>query len=81
VKLILHWGHGLSHRVPEISTPISLAVIGAVLAVTTVASLIRSRRDPAARAHAGAVIGVPPQARPGGQDSSGDGHGQGPRAG
>jgi hypothetical protein len=48
-----------------------------VLTVTTAASLIRSRRDPAARAHAGAVIGTPPQARPGGRDSSGDGQGQG----
>ncbi len=76
VKLILHWGHGVSHQVPEISTPVSLAVIAAVLAVTTVASLIRSRRDPAARAHAGAVIGTPLQARPGGQDPAGDGHEQ-----
>jgi tellurite resistance protein TerC len=30
-KLILHWAHGLSHAVPEISTGLSLAVIGAVL--------------------------------------------------
>ena len=60
VKLILHWGHGLDHRVPEISTALSLAVIGAVLTVTTVASLIKSRRDPTARAHAGAVLGTPP---------------------
>lgn len=64
VKLILHWGHGLSHQVPEISTPVSLAVIVAVLTVTIVTSLARSRRDPAARAHAGAVIGAPPQAAP-----------------
>ena len=64
VKLILHWGHGVSHQVPEISTPVSLAVIAAVLAVTTIASLIRSRRDPAARAHAGAVLGTPPQQAP-----------------
>jgi predicted tellurium resistance membrane protein TerC len=35
VKLILHWGHGLDHRVPEITTAVSLAVIGVVLAVTT----------------------------------------------
>ena len=62
VKLILHWGHGLDHRVPEITTAVSLAVIAVVLAVTTVASLIKSRRDPAARAHAGAVIGTPPRA-------------------
>lgn len=68
VKLILHWGHGLSHQVPEISTPISLAVIAAVLTITTIASLIRSRRDPTAQAHAGAVLGTPPRARPAGQD-------------
>jgi len=59
VKLILHWAHGLSHHVPEISTAISLAVIGAILAVTTAASLMKSRRDPAARAHAGSVLGSP----------------------
>jgi tellurite resistance protein TerC len=62
VKLILHWAHGLDPRVPEISTALSLIVIGVVLAVTTVASLIKSRRDPTARAHAGAVIGAPPRA-------------------
>ena len=79
VKLILHWGHGLSHRVPEISTAVSLIVIAVVLTVTTAASLIRSRRDPAARAHAGAVIGTPPQTGSAEQDSSGDGHEQGLR--
>ena len=64
VKLILHWGHGIDPRVPEISTAVSLAVIAVVLGVTTVASLIKSRRDPAARAHAGAVLGTPPPAAP-----------------
>ena len=64
VKLILHWGHGLNPRVPEITTAVSLAVIAGVLAATTVASLIKSRRDPAARAHAGAVLGTPPPAAP-----------------
>jgi tellurite resistance protein TerC len=63
VKLILHWIHGINASVPEISTLVSLAVIAAVLAVTTVASLMRSRRDPAARAHAGAILGTP-RARP-----------------
>src|SRR5215469_2439113 len=58
-KLILHWAHGLSHAVPEISTALSLAVIGGVLAITTAASLVKSRRDPGARAHAGAVLGAP----------------------
>ena len=32
VKLILHWGHGLNPRVPEITTAVSLAVIAGVLA-------------------------------------------------
>jgi tellurite resistance protein TerC len=62
VKLILHWAHGLDHRVPEISTAVSLIVIAVILAVTTVASLVKSRRDPTARAHAGTVIGSPPRA-------------------
>ncbi|MCG5219977.1 TerC family protein [Streptosporangium sp. KLBMP 9127] len=57
VKLILHWGHTVDDRVPEISTAVSLVVIIGVLAITTVASLVKSRRDPTARAHAGAVTG------------------------
>jgi tellurite resistance protein TerC len=58
-KLILHWAHGLWPAAPEISTALSLAVIGGVLSITTVASLIKSRRDPGARAHAGAVLATP----------------------
>jgi tellurite resistance protein TerC len=58
VKLILHWAHtDLSPAVPEIGTPVSLAVIVVVLIVTTVASLIKVRRDPSARAHAGSLRG------------------------
>ena len=72
MKLILHWGHGLDHRVPEITTPVSLTVIGVVLTVTTVASLIKSRREPAAQAHAGAVIGAPSQAASGEHRPSSD---------
>ena len=45
VKLGLHWGHTVSHAVPEIPTWLSLVVIVAVLAVTTVASLRATRRD------------------------------------
>jgi tellurite resistance protein TerC len=59
VKLVLHWGHGLADWVPEIPTPLSLAVIVVVLAVTTVTSLVAVRRNPAARAHAGAVRARP----------------------
>jgi predicted tellurium resistance membrane protein TerC len=60
VKLILHWGHGLDQRVPQIETPVSLAVIVTVLTVTTMASLIKARRDPSRRAHAGSLRGQPP---------------------
>jgi len=57
VKLVLHWAHGLTDSVPEISTALSLAVIVVVLAVTTVASVYKTRRDPNARAHAGSLRG------------------------
>ncbi|NMI00607.1 TerC/Alx family metal homeostasis membrane protein [Pseudonocardia acidicola] len=56
VKLILHWAHeDISTSVPEISTPISLGVIVVVLAVVTVASLAKTRKDPEAKAHAGSL--------------------------
>jgi tellurite resistance protein TerC len=55
VKLMLHWGHTLSDAVPEIPTLLSLGGIGVILAITTVASLVKVRRDPVARAHAGSV--------------------------
>jgi tellurite resistance protein TerC len=42
-------------RSSEIATGTSLAVIVGVLAITTVASLLKARGDPAARAHAGAL--------------------------
>jgi tellurite resistance protein TerC len=55
VKLVLHWGHGIDDRVPEIQTNVSLGVIVVVLLITTVASIIKVRRDPSARAHAGSL--------------------------
>ena len=55
VKLMLHWAHGLNDAIPEIKTSLSLAVIVVVLVVTTVASVMKSRRDPHARAHAGSL--------------------------
>jgi tellurite resistance protein TerC len=60
IKLALHWGHTIDDRVPEIGTSLSLMAIGAVLAATTIASLVKSRRDPTARAHAGAITGAKP---------------------
>jgi tellurite resistance protein TerC len=72
MKLVLHWGHGVNERVPEIATSVSLVVIITVLAVTTAASLVKARRDPAARAHAGSVTGSAPRVTP---DQASDRHG------
>ena len=56
VKLILHWAHvDIDPRVPEIPTPLSLGVIVVVLAVATLASLAKTRRDPTAKAHPGSL--------------------------
>ena len=56
VKLILHWAHeDISPAVPEIPTPVSLGVIVVVLTVVTVASLLKTRKDPAAKAHPGSL--------------------------
>jgi tellurite resistance protein TerC len=56
VKLVLHWAHtDISPSVPEIGTPVSLAVIVVVLVITTVASLLKVRKNPDAKAHAGSV--------------------------
>jgi tellurite resistance protein TerC len=53
VKLILHVD--ISPDTPEISTPTSLVVILVVLVVVTVASLVKTRNDPTAKAHAGSL--------------------------
>jgi tellurite resistance protein TerC len=55
VKLLLHWGHLQHDGVPQITTATSLGVILVVLTVTIAASLRKSRRDPAARAHPGSL--------------------------
>lgn len=64
VKLVLHYLHDLDDAIPEISIGLSLSVIVTTLAVTTVASLIKVRRDPAARAHAGALRDREPDRTP-----------------
>ncbi|MET8183544.1 TerC family protein [Streptomyces sp. NPDC005336] len=53
VKLVLHALHESGVHVPEISIPVSLGVICAVLAVTTVTSLYASRKQARAEAEAG----------------------------
>jgi tellurite resistance protein TerC len=54
VKLALHFVHLHHEAVPEISTGLSLAVIGLMLATTIVASLIRTRARARAPARRGA---------------------------
>jgi tellurite resistance protein TerC len=55
VKLIITYVHEVWNEVPKIPTLVSLAVIAAVLIVSTIASLIKVKRDPSAHAHAGRV--------------------------
>lgn len=55
VKLILHFLHKQDSSIPEVSIGLSLGVIVTILGVSTIASLIKARRDPTARAHAGSL--------------------------
>jgi tellurite resistance protein TerC len=55
VKLILTYLHETWTEIPKISTVGSLAVIGLILFVSTVASFIKVKKDPTAHAHAGRV--------------------------
>lgn len=64
VKMVLLYLHGVWPQVPEISTTASLAVIATILAVVTVASVVKARRDPSARAHAGRLTDPPEDVPP-----------------
>jgi tellurite resistance protein TerC len=55
LKLLLHYLHLQGVAVPEISPQLSLAVVVTVIAITAAASVGRLRREPGARAHAGAL--------------------------
>jgi tellurite resistance protein TerC len=57
VKLIVTYLHEQYDSIPKVSTPVGLGVIGAVLVISTVASLIKTKSDPSARAHAGKITG------------------------
>jgi tellurite resistance protein TerC len=59
VKLILLFLHEIWVEIPKIPTLTSLAVIGLILLVSTIASLIKSKNDPTAHAHAGRVTAAP----------------------
>ena len=56
-KLIMTYFHEQFHSIPKIPTNIGLLVIGAILAISTIASVIKTKSDPSARAHAGRITG------------------------
>jgi len=55
LKLVFVFTHEQLQWGPKISTNTSLGVIAAILAVATFASIVKTRRDPSATAHAGTV--------------------------
>lgn len=55
VKLVMTYLHEEFTQIPKIPTLVSLAVIGAILVISTVASYIKVMRDPQAQAHAGRI--------------------------
>ena len=55
IKLIMTYVHEIWYEVPKIPTLVSLAVIALILIVSTVASLIKVKKDPTAHAHAGRI--------------------------
>jgi tellurite resistance protein TerC len=57
VKLILTYLHEVWYEVPKIPTVGSLSVIALILIVSTVASLMKVKKDPSAIAHAGRITG------------------------
>jgi len=61
VKLILTFAHEQFAGVPKIPTNLSLVFIGIVLAVVTIASWIKVRKDPTATAHAGRLTSGHPE--------------------
>lgn len=62
VKLVLHWAHvDINPSIPEVDTYLSLVVIVVILTIVTVASLIKTRRDPTAKAHPGSLRATKPK--------------------
>jgi tellurite resistance protein TerC len=57
VKLIMTYLHEEFTSIPKIPTSVSLAVIGTILVIATVASLVKTKSDPSAKAHAGRITG------------------------
>ncbi len=57
VKLVMTYLHEIWYEVPKIPTLVSLSVIALILIVSTVASLMKAKKDPTRIAHAGRITG------------------------
>ena len=55
VKLVLTFAHEEFAQIPKTPTVMSLGVIASILAIATIASIIKSKSDPTAKAHAGRI--------------------------
>ena len=60
IKLIMTYLHEIWYEVPKIPTLVSLSVIALILIVSTIASMIKVKRDPTAQAHAGRISNAKP---------------------
>ncbi|MFJ7082448.1 TerC family protein [Streptomyces griseus] len=69
VKLVLHAMHESGVNTPEISIPFSLSVIGGVLVITTITSLIASKKQVAAEAEEAAKAAKVETAGPADEES------------
>jgi tellurite resistance protein TerC len=62
VKVILLFLHeDVSKSLPEVPTSVSLGVIFAILVVTAIASLVRTKKHPEQKAHAGSLRATKPE--------------------
>ena len=55
LKLVVTYAHEINKDIPKVPTGISLGVIAAIIIVAVIASLIKTKKDPTAKAHAGTV--------------------------
>lgn len=55
LKLVITYAHEINKDIPKVPTGISLGVIAAIIIIAVIASLIKTKKDPTAKAHAGTV--------------------------
>ena len=54
-KLVITYAHEINKDIPKVPTGISLGVIASIIIIAVIASLIKTKKDPTAKAHAGTV--------------------------